>query len=481
MPTTNGDSDLAGWARVYSGVNQSTRTGSFSVTIAADAIRSLPADERALAEGQPVRVNEQGTRVVTFRYPVPQDRPVHVPGAHIPIPATTADDQLRCAFWHEDPVERCTFDAEEGSDRCPEHRGLDNPGSAAHDEDMPATNILDYTCRLCGEEFSTVTETLSHGCPTPAVTDWRFTDATTGQTHLWDGARWYGREDINQRTVRQIANHLEGTLASVEARQQAIGQQITAGADTPSGATRWLASFQTPAAPAAPTVITNRYAGACRYCGSTVEAGAGQAARTDSGWAVQHADNCPGTVALRDGSYEVSEDGARRIYVVTRNDEGRQVVRRRRSTGGEIRLTADHQAAARNRVARQCPQAVPVRALTVHPQEGTPETAELPLGYYALANGIQIRFTMSRGSRYRQSVRRAAIRRGATRGWVYCTVTDAERRIRESGISPREAITNYGASTGSCGVCGRTLTDPESIALNIGPVCLARLNAQGVR
>ena len=33
----------------------------------------------------------------------------------------------------------------------------------------------------------------------------------------------------------------------------------------------------------------------------------------------------------------------------------------------------------------------------------------------------------------------------------------------------------YGHLTGSCGVCGRRLTDPESVALGIGPVCLAKI------
>lgn len=33
---------------------------------------------------------------------------------------------------------------------------------------------------------------------------------------------------------------------------------------------------------------------------------------------------------------------------------------------------------------------------------------------------------------------------------------------------------SYGQETGTCGVCGRTLTDPESITAGIGPVCAAR-------
>ena len=34
-----------------------------------------------------------------------------------------------------------------------------------------------------------------------------------------------------------------------------------------------------------------------------------------------------------------------------------------------------------------------------------------------------------------------------------------------------DALARYGRETGTCGVCHRTLTDPESVALGIGPIC----------
>ena len=34
-----------------------------------------------------------------------------------------------------------------------------------------------------------------------------------------------------------------------------------------------------------------------------------------------------------------------------------------------------------------------------------------------------------------------------------------------------DALARYGRETGTCGVCGRTLTAPESVALGIGPIC----------
>lgn len=39
---------------------------------------------------------------------------------------------------------------------------------------------------------------------------------------------------------------------------------------------------------------------------------------------------------------------------------------------------------------------------------------------------------------------------------------------------PRAASEAYGRALGMCGVCGRTLTDAESIARGIGPVCANR-------
>lgn len=39
------------------------------------------------------------------------------------------------------------------------------------------------------------------------------------------------------------------------------------------------------------------------------------------------------------------------------------------------------------------------------------------------------------------------------------------------GRDPKAASIRYGREIGCCGVCGRTLTNPESIAAGIGPVC----------
>ena len=43
--------------------------------------------------------------------------------------------------------------------------------------------------------------------------------------------------------------------------------------------------------------------------------------------------------------------------------------------------------------------------------------------------------------------------------------------LRQVAADPRAASIAYGRELGVCGVCSRTLTDPESIAYGIGPVC----------
>jgi len=40
-----------------------------------------------------------------------------------------------------------------------------------------------------------------------------------------------------------------------------------------------------------------------------------------------------------------------------------------------------------------------------------------------------------------------------------------------------DALARYGRETGTCGCCHRTLTDPESVQLGIGPICRQRLAA----
>lgn len=76
---------------------------------------------------------------------------------------------------------------------------------------------------------------------------------------------------------------------------------------------------------------------------------------------------------------------------------------------------------------------------------------------------------------------------GPWAGWTFVSVQasdefhrlkgDVARRALEAIIAagPREASIRYGHELGSCGVCGRTLTDEDSRARGIGPVCAAKV------
>lgn len=66
---------------------------------------------------------------------------------------------------------------------------------------------------------------------------------------------------------------------------------------------------------------------------------------------------------------------------------------------------------------------------------------------------------------------------------VYQQISDAETRVARTvaqgvlakiAADPKEAAMAYGRELGVCGVCNRTLTNPESISAGIGPVCASR-------
>lgn len=51
---------------------------------------------------------------------------------------------------------------------------------------------------------------------------------------------------------------------------------------------------------------------------------------------------------------------------------------------------------------------------------------------------------------------------------------ELETNIVKACSTPAESAVAYGRITGSCSCCGRELTDPKSIELGIGPICLGK-------
>ena len=106
-----------------------------------------------------------------------------------------------------------------------------------------------------------------------------------------------------------------------------------------------------------------------------------------------------------------------------------------------------------------------------------PHEDDVPEGRYAIVDedGVLKFFVVDRPSE------------GKWAGWVFLKIQasddlypikDPARKefiYKAIAHSPREASMRYGRELGHCGVCGRTLTDPNSIALGIGPVCAGRM------
>ena len=109
-----------------------------------------------------------------------------------------------------------------------------------------------------------------------------------------------------------------------------------------------------------------------------------------------------------------------------------------------------------------------------------PETATLvPAGRYAIAdNNGEVRFVKVErpGPNSRWS------------GWTFVSlqagddfypVRNRDNRasiLHAIALDPREAMLRYGREIGACGHCGRTLTDAESRAAGIGPVCAGKVS-----
>ncbi len=63
-------------------------------------------------------------------------------------------------------------------------------------------------------------------------------------------------------------------------------------------------------------------------------------------------------------------------------------------------------------------------------------------------------------------------------GRFQCTAecsTDTAAKVAALIADPMTAIKASGQATGNCAICGLELTDPISLEIGIGPVCLARL------
>lgn len=109
--------------------------------------------------------------------------------------------------------------------------------------------------------------------------------------------------------------------------------------------------------------------------------------------------------------------------------------------------------------------------------EVTSKANEVPPGRYALksADGVWKFYKVDKPTEGRWS------------GYIFVSILASDekhpvksRQVRESILAkiaedPQRAMLDYGQQIGSCGHCGRTLTNPESIERGIGPICAGKM------
>jgi len=102
---------------------------------------------------------------------------------------------------------------------------------------------------------------------------------------------------------------------------------------------------------------------------------------------------------------------------------------------------------------------------------------DVPAGHYALEDAA--------GAVKFYEVDRPTQGRWAGRTFLSACASDERHPIKnpasraavlaEIALDPRTAMMRYGQEIGKCGHCGRTLTDAESRARGIGPVCMEKI------
>lgn len=205
------------------------------------------------------------------------------------------------------------------------------------------------------------------------------------------------------------------------------------GTATPQPTFNRKAAFQ--AGPVStPAERTNAYGAKCVKCAVWVEAGAGRLTKGSSGWQVSHIPPCPEKVAAVVETVTVSQPSGK--FSVP---DGRYTVV---FEDGEYKTV---------KVSRQGKDAdfMPGRALLSYLSGSDNDTDYTRFGHVD--------------------------EQGSVRIWKkHQGVKALSEAVKVLLGDPKAASKAYAAESGCCGVCGRTLTTPESLAAGIGPVCAER-------
>ena len=123
---------------------------------------------------------------------------------------------------------------------------------------------------------------------------------------------------------------------------------------------------------------------------------------------------------------------------------------------------------------RRKDDAVAARAAAPAREDRPAPMADVPAGRYALEVDGELKFyRVKEAKNGRKYVSAVAGGPGAFR--YFNVSVDTARRVRELiAEDPEAALVRFGHEVGACGVCASPLTDPESRARGIGPVCAGK-------
>ena len=106
----------------------------------------------------------------------------------------------------------------------------------------------------------------------------------------------------------------------------------------------------------------------------------------------------------------------------------------------------------------------------------------MPAGRYALvdAKGVWRFYSIDKPEQGRWAGYTFIKRLIARGGGDYEKLPIAEADLRNTLLQriendPKQAMTDYGHQSGNCGSCGRALSNEESLALGIGPICAGKM------
>lgn len=102
--------------------------------------------------------------------------------------------------------------------------------------------------------------------------------------------------------------------------------------------------------------------------------------------------------------------------------------------------------------------------------------ADVDEGRYAVGTEAEARFYQVKISQHGNKYMMIGHANGAGVGWTFLPVEKGAIAAAEKiAADPKQAMLNFGHWLGECGNCGRALTNDESRAAGIGPICRAKL------